>query len=576
VSFAKRATDLLLSHRTAQGVWDGRLSSSALSTATAILALSSDPEDADTVAHGREWLVQTQNKDGGWGDTTLSLSNISTTALCWAASPSPSSVKRAEAWLASAAGSLDPEVLGRAIAARYGKDRTFSVPILTALAIGGRVGWQHVPQLPFELAACPHQWFQWLKLPVVSYALPALIAIGLARHRRFPSRKPGLRMMGLRMIRNTLTPRVLRVLREIQPSGGGFLEATPLTSFVAMSLIAAGLREHEVTQKCLGFLRISVRPDGSWPIDTNLSTWLTTLATNALGDEVKDVLSEPERVQLSGWLLDQQFQVEHPYTHAAPGAWSWTNLSGAVPDADDTAGALLALKHLGVQNERVRQAAFQGVRWLLDLQNSDGGMPTFCKGWGHLPFDRSGPDLTAHALRAWRAWLPELPPTDRKRAALAIRAGLDYLRQSRKDDGSWVPLWFGNQYAPGGENRTFGTSRVILALCELQPESEMLSSAAEYLLAAQHPDGGWGGARDVAPSIEETALAADALACVLKVKAAGHPERVSRSVSSATEWLADATFTPSPIGFYFASLWYFEELYPLIFSVSALRRAQEQ
>jgi squalene-hopene/tetraprenyl-beta-curcumene cyclase len=574
VSLAKRATDLLLSRRNAQGVWEGRLSSSALSTATAILALSSDPEDADAVAHGREWLVQTQNNDGGWGDTTLSLSNISTTALCWAASPSTSSVKRAEAWLANATGSLDPEVLGRAIAARYGKDRTFSVPILTALAIGGRVGWQHAPQLPFELAACPHQWFQWLKLPVVSYALPALIAIGLARHRRFPSRNPGLRM-----IRNTLTPRVLRVLRKIQPSGGGFLEATPLTSFVAMSLIAADLGEHEVTQKCLAFLRISVRPDGSWPIDTNLSTWLTTLATNALGEEAKDVLSEGERSQLSGWLLDQQFQVEHPYTHAAPGAWSWTNLSGAVPDADDTAGALLALKHLGVQNERVRRAAFQGVRWLLDLQNSDGGMPTFCKGWGHLPFDRSGPDLTAHALRAWRAWLPELPASDRKRAGLAIRAGLDYLRRSRKDDGSWVPLWFGNQYAPGGENRTFGTSRVILALCELQPKSEMLSSAVEYLLSAQHTDGGWGGAPLVAASIDETALAADALACVLKVNAAGRPEKVSRSVRSATEWLANATrkasaFTPSPIGFYFASLWYFEELYPLVFSVSALRRAQ--
>jgi squalene-hopene/tetraprenyl-beta-curcumene cyclase len=63
------------------------------------------------------------------------------------------------------------------------------------------------------------------------------------------------------------------------------------------------------------------------------------------------------------------------------------------------------------------------------------------------------------------------------------------------------------------------------------------------------------------------------------VNAAGRPEKVSRSVRSATEWLANATrkasaFTPSPIGFYFASLWYFEELYPLVFSVSALRRAQ--
>ena len=34
----------------------------------------------------------------------------------------------------------------------------------------------------------------------------------------------------------------------------------------------------------------------------------------------------------------------------------------------------------------------------------------------------------------------------------------------------------------------------------------------------------------------------------------------------------DGTFVnPSPIGFYFAKLWYFEKLYPVIFAVSALR-----
>ena len=30
---------------------------------------------------------------------------------------------------------------------------------------------------------------------------------------------------------------------------------------------------------------------------------------------------------------------------------------------------------------------------------------------------------------------------------------------------------------------------------------------------------------------------------------------------------------PTPIGFYFAKLWYFEKLYPIIFTVAALGRA---
>ena len=42
----------------------------------------------------------------------------------------------------------------------------------------GREAWRHVIPLPFELAALPHQLFAALRLPVVSYALPALIASG--------------------------------------------------------------------------------------------------------------------------------------------------------------------------------------------------------------------------------------------------------------------------------------------------------------------------------------------------------------------------------------------------------------
>src|SRR5262249_3708503 len=60
-------------------------------------------------------------------------------------------------------------------------------------------------------------------------------------------------------------------------------------------------------------------------------------------------------------------------------------------------------RNLGVTAES-SNAAKAGVSWLLDLQNRDGGWPTFCRGWGHLPFDRSSADISAHALRAFAAW----------------------------------------------------------------------------------------------------------------------------------------------------------------------------
>src|SRR5262245_39361088 len=79
----------LLECRNASGVWEGRLASSALSTATAIVALTlyerSQRAHGPLVRSGIEWLLANQNDDGGWGDTKVSLSNLSTTVLCWCA-----------------------------------------------------------------------------------------------------------------------------------------------------------------------------------------------------------------------------------------------------------------------------------------------------------------------------------------------------------------------------------------------------------------------------------------------------------------------------------------------------------
>ena len=350
------------------------------------------------VNKGLGWLEHTQNSDGGWGDTILSISNISTTALCWSAftlTNRPNN--KAEDYMRKAAGALDPRTLKQAIAQRYGNDQTFSVPILTVLAVAGLFPWSQVPQLPFELAAFPQSWFRFLQLPVVSYALPALIAIGHVRFRKTDAINP---------IRHAASKRTLEVLGDIQPPNGGFLEATPLTSFVTISLLAANYRDSPVAAKGIQFLEDSARPDGSWPIDTNLATWVTTLSVNALKDEIP----QPDRQQIRDWLLGQQYKIRHRYSGADPGGWAWTDLPGGVPDADDTSGALLALHNLGAPDAQTIQAAREGAEWLMSLQNRDGGIPTFCKGWGKLPFDRSSPDITAHALQAWRAWSPHLAP----------------------------------------------------------------------------------------------------------------------------------------------------------------------
>jgi squalene-hopene/tetraprenyl-beta-curcumene cyclase len=569
----------LLAERGADGVWAGELSSSALSTAVAAFALyqMDSVSNCGLITRALHWLAEHLNSDGGWGDTPDSPSNLSTTLLGWAAlglagTGEPVLARAEQAagrWIVQATGSLDPGCLAQAVVESYGNDRTFSAPILTVCALAGRLGeepWRWVPQLPFEWCVLPRGLFRFARLEVVSYAIPALIAIGLVRHRRAPDNAP---VAG--WLRDVITPRALRLLRRCQPAHGGFLEAAPLNGFVAGSLAAAGLRDHPVALDCTRFLVSTVRPDGSWPIDTNLATWLTALSVNALaaGSGVTG-LSRSECETLQTLMIMQQTKARHPFTQAAAGGWGWTGLPGAVPDADDTAGVLLALFNLGADASGARDAAEKGIRWLLGIQNGDGGIPTFCRGWGRLPFDRSCPDITAHALVAFDVWCARMDAGLRGEIDVAIEAGVEYLARAQQADGSWVPLWFGNQWTTGQTNLVYGTAHVVRALARLTPgrlpdRGSLVERGMDWLFKAQNEDGGWGGAKGAPSTIEETALA------IAAIPEGDGDEAVRRGVG----WLVERTrkgtqFEAAPIGLYFARLWYSERLYPVIFTLHAL------
>jgi squalene-hopene/tetraprenyl-beta-curcumene cyclase len=650
----------LLDERTDDGHWVGKLSPSSLSTATAVSAMSavvvsghqpsrSDDQLLQCIKRGIGFLSDQQNADGGFGDTDRSHSNIATSYLALAASAlgeraagqalAPSQTDRLKRYI-DATGSLD------ALRRRYGKDKTFVVPILTNLAIAELVSWNEVPALPFEAAVFPQSMYRLLRMPVVSYAIPALVAIGQARHYHG---RPAL--WPLRWIRAAAISPAMRVLRQMQPESGGYLEATPLTSFVVMSLAVTGRRDHDVSRCGLRFLTRSMNHDGGWPIDTNLATWLTSLSIHALACDPEDDGSWCSE-SLVAWHLACQHRRRHPFTGAEPGGWGWSDLSGAVPDSDDTPAAILAIRQFQPRvgkslKRRCDQAIEEGCSWLRRLQNRDGGWPTFCRGWGKLPFDRSSNDLTAHALRAMLSTPSRLgqrvsgQEADAKRYAKALA----FLEANQREDGSWLPLWFGNQDRADESNPVYGTTRVLVAsaLGILDPVAEC--RGCDFLIADQNADGGWGGGPsisawlktrsgescDLVSSVEETALAVDALTTVLlsrrnkgaepgvesgqmdekkkgqtpfvrSARRAGSRQRGSdpsfsdepgegpKTSTSGTGGGNDACRVaiirgvefllgsvdegrhrvPWPIGFYFAKLWYHEQLYPLIFTTTAL------
>ncbi len=643
----------LLERRDPAGHWVGALSPSALSTATAVSALVTVLRSGATapgetaalrglVSGGLKYLAANQRPDGGFGDTDRSHSNIATSYLALAAwhlatevlaegasgteagprnpasenPPDPALARRVEAYIARAGG-LD------GLRRRYGKDKTFVVPIMTNCAIAGIVPWRDVPRLPFEAAVFPQAMYRFLRMPVVSYAIPALVAIGQTRHFHGPRT-----WLPVRLVRAAAVEPTMKVLGRMQPDSGGYLEATPLTSFVLMSLAATGRGDHDVARNCVRFLVDSVLPDGSWPIDTNLATWVTSLAMHAL-DHADTVLEEDSSQwcseSLIAWHRNCQHRERHPFTGTDPGGWGWSDLSGAVPDGDDTPAALLALaaarqRPAGqLQRASLGKAFTDARRWLLGLQNRDGGWPTFCRGWGKLPFDRSSVDLTAHAIRALTATAgDELDPA----AERAIRRGYRFLAAEQTSEGAWMPLWFGNQDEAQEDNPWYGTARVLLALAEAPPGegteawTRRIAAACRYLLEHRNADGGWGGGpsltdwlrrqnladRDeddlvIRSSIEETAVVTEALAAVLlaaqrnlwdlgRFSAAtpterGEADKMEAALRAAV--LRGAGFLqqvirsgrhhePWPIGFYFAKLWYHESLYPAVFATAALSR----
>ena len=111
------------------------------------------------------------------------------------------------------------------------------------------------------------------------------------------------------------------------------------------------------------------------------------------------------------------------------------------------------------------------------------------------------------------------------------------------------------------EYRVLSTQYLVLSTdCRVQSTENLVLPPAPSPIPALHS------------SVEETALAVEAL-----LAAATEPEFMP-AIEKGLTWLIERVErrehrNAAPIGFYFAKLWYYEKLYPLAFTVSALGRA---
>ncbi|WNG43849.1 terpene cyclase/mutase family protein [Archangium minus] len=155
----------------------------------------------------------------------------------------------------------------------------------------------------------------------------------------------------------------------------------------------------------------------------------------------------------------------------------WAYVQGVhQTDVDDTAYCLEFLRTL--EPARYSQAIARAEAYLVDMQGSDGGFPTFVAG--------SKPEIamTAGALNA-------LAPNREQHAALITR-GIRYITAHQKADGTFERSW--------SLSETNAIFRALLAM-RLLPESasglrqevkRVEQASLEYLRRSQNEDGGWG------------------------------------------------------------------------------------
>jgi squalene-hopene/tetraprenyl-beta-curcumene cyclase len=232
--------------------------------------------------------------------------------------------------------------------------------------------------------------------------------------------------------------------------------------------------------------------------------WDTALTLRSLA--VSGVCEDDDAaVKTVDWLLDKEVTRRGDWAKhalAPPAGWFFEYHNEFYPDVDDTAMVLIALAELeqgsgarnqgpGARARRIAAAAERARKWILAMQNRDGGWGAFDKDNDaeflcRVPFadhnamiDPSTADLTGRVLEALALWGQS--PNDP-----AMRRGIEFLRRTQERDGCWYGRW--------GVNYIYGTWQglVGLAACGVPADDPAMKHGAAWLLGHQHACGGWG------------------------------------------------------------------------------------
>jgi squalene-hopene/tetraprenyl-beta-curcumene cyclase len=232
--------------------------------------------------------------------------------------------------------------------------------------------------------------------------------------------------------------------------------------------------------------------------------WDTALVCHALM-EAHDPKADAAVARGLEWLkplqvLDVKGDWAEERTNVRPGGWAFQYNNAYYPDLDDTAVVVMALDRAKdraataasvAPKADVRQAIARGREWVEGLQSRNGGWGAFDADnayyyLNNIPFADHGAlldppteDVTGRCI-GMLAQLGEPATGPRMKEAIA------YLERVQLKDGSWFGRW--------GVNYIYGTWSALAGLnaAGLDAQTPMIRRAANWLIAIQREDGGWG------------------------------------------------------------------------------------
>lgn len=474
--------------------------SSVLGTAGAITALqfADSAGSAELIAGGARWLRSAQLPDGGWGGV-----------LGAGSEPVATSVAAATLQIVDSAASAEAIAAGRARLEQFGGIAAVTDPAVlllckTFLMLAGFLQPSDLRRLPLEIVL-----FDKPRRQNVSFRTAPFAAMALAQSVTDPAR--GLLGLTARLARGKAL-RLLRDVYEHEGRTGDFSEDPWPSALVCLSLARAGLAPDMVAASA-GYLRRSVRPDGSWDAVSNLDLTRSGFAVTGLiaAGYAADPRLEPTRQLFHRCQQRQEFTV----LACPPGGWSFSGARGW-PVTLESAEIIAALA--GMPGHQSDSALRTGLEWLRGRQDSRGSWSLWVRDT-KLANDGPCPSITSQGITAL---LDAGEPADGPEVSKAVA----WLLTQQRPDGTFDNLWY--------RDYTTGTSAVLAALGRAgQADHPVASRARQWLTDTQRPDGSWGDGAEADSSVEETAWALHAL-----LEAGLDP--ASAPVAKAVDWLVNA------------------------------------